>query len=472
MGEKNFNVKETKMIHAIIPLLFLVGSLIYGLKVAEADPHIPIFTSAMVAVVMAVFVLKYKWSFIQKGIIDNINMSMEAILILMVIGMVVGTWMLSGIVPTMIYYGLQIISPAMFLPTALILCSIVSIATGSSWSTAATVGIALMGIGEGLGVPAKITAGAVISGAYFGDKLSPLSDTTNLAPAMAGANLFEHIKHMLYTTIPSYLISLVLFAVIGMKYAGQQLNQESINSFLVTLNETFNVTPVLLIVPVIVLALVIMKVPALPGLFIGAVLGGVAGIVTQGVSTGDVINALHYGYEATTGNEVIDKLLSRGGMDSMMWTVSLILCAMVLGGVMEKTGMLNVIANQILKYASTTGRLILATLITPIFVNTVAGDQYLSIVITGRMFKQAYEDRGLHPKNLSRCLEDSGTILSPLIPWNTCGAYMISALGIAPWVYVPYCFLNLICPIVSAIYGFTGFSIEKTEVPSEETVTV
>jgi len=380
----------------------------------------------------------------------------------------VGTWIQSGVVPTMIFYGLKILSPGIFLPATVIICSIVSIATGSSWTTAATVGIALIGVGEGLGIPRNIVAGAIISGAYMGDKLSPLSDTTNLAPAMAGTDLFTHIKHMMYTTVPSFIISIILFAFLGRKYMGVALNTEMIDKILASLSENFNITPLLLVVPVIVIGAVVMKVPAIPGLFGGAILGGIAAMFFQGATIASMFSTLHYGYEGDSGLTMVDDLLNRGGLDSMMWTVSLILCAMILGGIMEKTQMLEALATKILSVANTTGSLILTTILTPIFINTVAGDQFLAIVVTGRMFKTAYEEKGLHPKNLSRSLEDSGTLTSPLIPWNTCGAYMIATLGLAPWTYVPYCFLNLINPIIAIIYGYTGFSIEKIEKKKEE----
>jgi NhaC family Na+:H+ antiporter len=297
----------------------------------------------------------------------------------------------------------------------------------------------------------------------MGDKLSPLSDTTNLAPAMAGTDLFTHIKHMLYTTVPSFIISITLFGFIGRKYAGAALDTGSINQILDTLSVNFNLNPVLLLVPVIVIGAVIMKVPAIPGLFGGAILGGIAAMIFQGASLGDVFTALHYGFEGDSGLAMVDDLLNRGGLDSMMWTVSLIFCAMILGGIMEKTQMLSALAMKILSVAHSTGNLILVTILTPIFVNIVAGDQYLALVVPGRMFKGAYEEKGIHPKNLSRSLEDSGTLTSPLIPWNTCGAYMIATLGLAPWTYVPYCFLNLINPVIAVIYGYTGFSIEKVE---------
>jgi len=446
---------------ALIPVIFVIASLMYAIRVVDASPHIPLFTSAIFAAIIGMTVLKMKWSEIEEGIVETIKMSMGAIIILMIIGMVIGTWILSGVVPTMIYYGLKVLSPKIFLFATLIMCSVVSLATGSSWTTAGTVGIALMGIGMSLNIPAHVIGGAIISGAYFGDKMSPLSDTTNLAPAMAGAKLFDHIKHMIYTTGPSYIIASILFIIVGFSYSADGLDMTVINEINQGLQANFTINPLLLLVPVLVIGIVVAKVPAIPGLFGGALLGGIAAMAIQGASLGDVINALHYGYESSTGIAVIDDLLTRGGLDSMMWTISLILCAMTFGGVMEKTGMLESLASVILKFAKSTGLLVTSVIITAIGMNVLAGDQYLSIVIPGRMFKQAFDDRGLAPKNLSRCLEDSGTLSSPLIPWNTCGAFMIATLGLTPWTYVPYCFLNLINPFVSIFYGFTGITMEK-----------
>ena len=455
--------KQASLGLSLVPVAFLIVSLVLTLSQWGGDPHIPLFTTAIIASLVAMFGLNYTWKEIEEGIVDTIKLSMGAVIILMIIGMVVGTWILSGVIPTMIYYGLKILSPGIFLVATLLICSIVSLSTGSSWTTAATVGIALIGVGNGLGMPSHVIAGAIISGAYFGDKMSPLSDTTNLAPAMAGANLFDHVRHMIYTTGPSYIVSMILFGIIGMKYAGKELDTEGINVLLNGLDGAFNLSPILLILPVLVIVIVVLKTPAIPGLFGGAVLGGLFAAMFQGAGISSIIGAMHYGYESATGIEAIDSLLTRGGMDSMMWTISLILCAMTFGGVMEKTGMLETIAGAILKLAKSTGSLVVATVLTAIAMNLVAGDQYLAIVIPGRMFKSAYDDKGLAPKNLSRVLEDSGTLTSPLIPWNTCGAYMVGTLGIAPWTYVPYCFLNLLNPLVSIFYGFTGITMEKVD---------
>ena len=465
MNQNQTQKKQATILMALVPLAFLVISLFYVIIVKEAgaDVHIPLFTSAIFAAVFAMAVLKFSWVELEEGIVDVIKMSTGAIIILMIIGMVVGTWIASGIVPTMIYYGLKILSPGIFLVATLLICSIVSLATGSSWTTAATVGIALMGVGTGLGIDMPMIGGAIISGAYFGDKMSPLSDTTNLAPAVSGANLFDHIKHMIYTTGPSYVIALIVFAVLGLQASGN-VDASAINETLSVLDASFNINPLLLLIPVIVIGAVVMKVPAIPGLFGGAVLGGLAMLVFQnGHDFLGVINTMHYGFEIETGVDMVDSLLNRGGMDSMMWTISLILCALTFGGIMEKTGMLRALADGILSLLKGRGGLVLSTVLTAIVMNIIAGDQYLAIVIPGRMYKESYDKMGLHPKNLSRALEDSATLTSPLIPWNTCGAYMIGTLGLAPWTYIPYCIVNICNPIISVIYGYTGITMEKIE---------
>lgn len=453
---------KVTLFHALIPLVYLVSILIWSVTVSHVDAHIPIMSAAIVALVVAMSA-GVKWSELEAGITETIRVSSVALVILMIIGMIIGTWIIGGIVPTMIYYGVQILTPGIFLVATTLICSIVSVATGSSWTTAGTVGIALIGVGQTLGIPLPMIGGAIISGAYFGDKMSPLSDTTNLAPAMAGADLFDHIRHMFYTTGPSLIISLILFGIIGMKYAGNTMDATNIDLIVNGLNANFNINIIMLIPPVLVIALVILKIPAIPGLLAGTVIGGIFAAAFQGASLGDIINAAHYGYESATGIELLDSLLSRGGMDGMMWTLSLILSAMTFGGIMEKSGMLQAIADQIMKLAKSTGSLVVATVLTSASFNLIAGDQYLSIVIPGRMYKDIYAQRGLAPKNLSRCLEDSGTLLSPLIPWNTCGAFMITTLGLAPFTYIPFCFLNLINPLVSIFYGFTGLTMEKID---------
>ncbi|MBN2260811.1 MAG: Na+/H+ antiporter NhaC [Clostridiales bacterium] len=451
--------KQAKLSHALITIAYLIVALYFGMQVWGADVHMPILSAAMVAGAISIFVLGFTWAELEEGIVETIKMAMGAILILMIIGMIIGTWILSGIVPTMIFYGLKIISPGIFLMATLLITSVVSLATGSSWTTAGTVGIALIGVGGGFGIPLPIVAGAIISGAYFGDKMSPLSDTTNLAPAVAGSNLFDHIRHMIFTTGPSYLIALVLYGIIGMKYSAENIDLTAINEILSGISSQFTINPLLLLAPILVIVMVVMKIPAIPGLIGGVILGGIFAAAFQGAGMADIIGAAHYGFESATGIEAIDNLLSRGGLDSMMWTVSLILIAMVFGGIMEKSGMLNALAAEIMKFATTTGNLVLATILTVIAFNLIAGDQYLAIVIPGRMYKPLFDERGLDPKNLSRILEDSGTLTSPLVPWNSCGLFMSGTLGVATIAYAPYAFLNLLNPLVSIFYGYTGITM-------------
>ncbi|MEG2288559.1 MAG: Na+/H+ antiporter NhaC [Clostridium sp.] len=467
--KETVNVITPKIWQSLIPILVLIISLSVGIIFFDASPHIPLIIAAMVAAIMALSI-GYKWEDIEKGFIDTIQMSMQAIIILMIIGILIGAWILSGTVPTMIYYGLKILSPGIFLVATCIICSIVSVATGSSWTTAGTVGIALMGVGIGLGISKPMIAGAIICGAYFGDKMSPLSDTTNLAPAMAGSTLFDHIKHMFYTTTPSMVISLVIFGILGLKYAGQELDVSQVNIILEGLKASCTINPLLLLPPVIVIVLVVKKMPAIPGLILGVVAGVILAILIQGSNYGDIVNVLNTGYTSETGVEVVDNLLSRGGLQSMMGTVALIICAMIFGGIMEKAGFLNVLAQKLLKFAVSTGSLVLVTIISCVVVNILAGDQYLSIVIPGRMYKDEYAKRGLAPKNLSRCLEDAGTLTSCFVPWNTCGAFMATTLGVSPFLYLPYCFLNYINPVISIIYGYTGFTMEKLEECEIETL--
>jgi Na+:H+ antiporter, NhaC family len=461
------NGRKPYLWEALVPVVALVLFLSVAIMKFEASPHVPLMFAAVVAALMGIKV-GLKWDDLEKGVLNTINMSMQAIIILIIIGTVIGAWILSGTVPAMIYYGLKILSPGIFLAATCIICCIVSLATGSSWTTAGTVGVALIGVGQGLGIPVEMIAGAIISGAYFGDKMSPLSDTTNLAPAMAGATLFDHVKHMIYTTGPSLIIALIVYVVLGMRFASKELDHAQINAILEALGAQFDISLWLLIPPVVVIILVIKKVPAVPGLFMGTILGAVFALVFQGADLGTIISALNDGYVSETGFQVVDDLLTRGGAQGMMYTVSLILCAMTFGGIMERAGFLQVLAESLLSWAKSTGSLVLTTIVSCIFCNLVAGDQYLSIVIPGRMYKDEFEKRGLAPKNLSRCLEDSGTLTSPLVPWNTCGAFMHGALGVHPFAYAPYAILNLVNPLVSIFYGYTGITMEKLDGTTEK----
>ncbi|HEA64846.1 MAG TPA: Na+/H+ antiporter NhaC [Candidatus Aminicenantes bacterium] len=457
--------KRIRLGTALIPVIFLIVALFFTIVVfKQRDPHIPLICAVAVAACVAI-IHKHPWKEIQEGMIYGITLALGPILILMVVGMLIGTWIQGGVVPSMIYYGLKVLSPGIFLVATLIICSIVSLGTGSSWSTAGTVGVALVSVGQGLGVPVAMIGGAIISGAYFGDKMSPLSDTTNLAPAVAGTDLFSHIRHMVYTTGPGYIISIILYGLLGTRFSGGGLRAENIEVILSTIKSNFFIHPILLLPPLLVIVMVIKKIPPLPALLGGTVLGGIFAMLTQSKSLVDVIKTAKFGYVSETGVVMVDKLLARGGLDYMMNTVALIICALSFGGIMERTGMLETLARFLLKRVKRTGSLVATTIFSCIGLNVIASDQYMAIVIPGRMFKNAFDERGLHPKNLSRCLEDAGTLTSPLIPWNSCGAFMGATLGINPLLYLPYAFLNLLNPLISLFYGYTGITMEKIKEP-------
>ena len=445
---------------ALVPVAALIVFLYLSIRIYDISPHVPLIMAIVVAAGLGRRI-GYAWKDLELGLIHGIRLAMPAILILMAIGILIGTWIASGVVPLMIYYGLKLLIPEVFLPATCIVCAFVSLVTGSSWSTAGTVGVALIGVAQGLGVPLPMAAGAIISGAYFGDKMSPFSDTTNLAPAVAGSELFEHIRHMVWTTIPSILIALLLYSLIGIGLSSDTDRPAGINEMFSVIESTYELNVWLLLPPVAVVSLIAFRVPALPALLGGSVMGIVLGIGIQESGVKEMLVAAQEGYVSETGNQRVDELLTRGGLESMFGTISLIFCSMGFGGVMEKTRMLESIANAILSFASGAGKLTLAVVSTCIGMNVIAPDQYLSIIVPGRMYKSAYDKAGLHPKNLSRSLEDSGTMVSPLVPWNTCGAFMMGVLAINPFDYLPYAFVNLLTPFMSIVLGFAGWTMVK-----------
>lgn len=452
--------KEMSFRWAILPLVSMIAVMFFAIIKLEQGPHMPLIVGTSVAAFVA-WKHGFKWNEIEEMMYRGIRLALPAVIIIMLVGLVIGSWMGGGIVATMIYYGLQIISPAWFLVTILLICSIVSLAIGSSWSTMATIGVGGMGIGLSMGIPAPMIAGAVISGAYFGDKMSPLSDTTNLAAGLTGTNLFDHIKHMIYTTVPAYLISIIGFWIMGRKFAGTDMNTSEIQMMLGTIGDEFVISPWLLVVPLLIIVMVAMKVPAIPALLLGVVLGFLSHIVIQGGEMADAVGALQSGYSIVSGNEMVDALFNNGGIDNMMYTVSMTIIAMTFGGILEYSGMLNSIIQQILRFAKSTGSIIAATIASCFATNASCSEQYISIVVPARMFATAYKERGLHSKNLSRCLEDGGTLTSVFIPWNTCGVFIASTLGVTAYEYAPYALLNFIVPIISIIYGYIGFTIVK-----------
>lgn len=466
---------------SILPVAALVGLLYVNVRIFESgNNQVPLVIAAMIAGILAVVVLKQPWAEVEKGLLKAIGMAMQAILILMAVGLLIASWIQAGVVPQLIVYGLKLISPSIFLVTACLVCGIVSLATGSSWTTAGTVGVALIGVGTALGIDVGMVAGAVVSGAYFGDKMSPLSDTTNLAPAMAGATLVDHIRHMVFTVTPALVISLILYAFMGGHHEAGPDALARVDAVVAVLEENFRLSPWLLLPPVLVLGLVAARFPAIPALLVGTFGAMAVGLLVQeGGSVGRYFDVLYNGYSISLldgvpaeglqheAARVVQELLDgRGGMSSMMGTVALILCALSFGGIMEASGMLGSIADRILALVRGTGSLVAATVLTCFGVNVLASDQYMAIVVPGRMYRTAFLQRRLHPKNLSRALEDSGTVTSALIPWNTCGAQMTVVLGVATGLYWKYAFLNLLCPLVSILYGFTGFSI--TRISDEE----
>jgi len=556
--------KKPSLIQALTPIIALVILLMISVisiweddSLGGANQMALLFGTAIAALIG--WRLKYKWKDMLSGISDSILSALPALLILLLIGALAGTWLISGIVPSMIYYGLKILNPTIFLFAACIVSAIISLATGSSWTTIATIGVALLGIGQAMDINTGLIAGSIISGAYFGDKMSPMSDTTNLAPAVAGTDLFTHIRYMMWTTIPSIIITLLIFLVLGF-FVGESGSTEEINGILSAIEGSFYITPWLFLVPATVVFMIIKKVPAIPALFAGALLGGVAAllfqpdiinqngikntVIIEGENTSEysfewyqkdekikgdsklknvdggsydlviskegdvaatgsfilpealdtaamdnftltfdnsinklgltatlsrsnyleasyrsVINAMTIDTSVNTSSDQVNELLGTSGMSGMMGTIWLIICAMSFGGILDKLGMLSKITEVIVSKAKSRGSLIATTTLTCVGFNVTASDQYLAIVVPGKMFSKTYRERGLAPQNLSRTLEDSGTVTSVLVPWNTCGAAQSHVLGVATGEYFLFCFFNIISPIMTIIYGYFGIKI-------------
>ncbi len=462
--------KELNLLEALIPVICLMALLAYNIFFVDDQEWFGAYTNQIIlligggiAAIVGVF-NKVSFNLMVKEIWENLKSVFVPILILFLVGALAGTWLVSGIIPAMVYYGLQVLSPEIFLPASVVIAAIISIATGSSWTTSATVGIALIGIGSALGIPTGMIAGAVISGAYFGDKMSPLSDTTNLAPAMAGTDLFTHIRYMSFTTVPTVLVTIIIFSILSATI--DTTGNADISNLLLSINNTFNITPLLFIVPVVVIALILMKTKPLIALLTGVVLAAIFAFIFQPeilTSLSDskfaaIINSILTDTNIATDNEKLNELFSSGGMNGMIWTILLICCAMVFGGIMDAIGALARITNELLKIATTVFGLFASTVFSCLGLNVIASDQYLAIVIPGKMFKKAYQDKNLAPENLSRTLEDSGTVTSVLIPWNTCGAYQSGVLGVGVAEYFAYAIFNWLSPITTLI--FAAFSIK------------
>jgi NhaC family Na+:H+ antiporter len=471
--QKIIDNKELNLLESLIPVVILMFLLAYNIFFVEGQEWLGAYTNQYIlimggAVAAAVgFFNKVSFTTMIVEVWENWKSVFVPIMILFLVGALAGTWLISGIIPAMVYYGLQVLSPEIFLPASVIIAAIISIATGSSWTTSATVGIALVGIGSALGIPSGMIAGAVISGAYFGDKMSPLSDTTNLAPAMAGTDLFTHIKYMAYTTLPTVLVTLVVFTVLSGTI--DTTGSADISNLLASIDNTFHISLWLFLVPGIVIAMILMKTKPLIALGTGVVLAAVFAFVFQGdvlASLSDskfqaIINAVITDTNIKTDDAKLSELFSSGGMKGMIWTILLITCAMVFGGVMDAIGALAKITKSLLSVATSVFGLFASTVVSCLGLNAIASDQYLALVIPGKMFKKAYEDKGLAPENLSRTLEDSGTVTSVLIPWNTCGAYQSSVLGVDVADYFVYAIFNYLSPFTTLLFAAFNIKIRQ-----------
>lgn len=470
--------KELSIWEALFPVLILVALLAFNVYVfgdnalSGSNQFILLIGGAVAAMVGFRNKVDYKDMIAEVG--NNFKSTAGAILILLMVGSLAASWLISGIIPSMVYYGLKILNPSIFLPATVIICAIISIATGSSWTTSATVGIALIGIGKAIGLPLGMVAGAVLSGAYFGDKMSPLSDTTNLAPAMAGGELFSHIRYMTYTTIPSIIIALIVFTILS--FTQTPTGGTDTAEILGAISDTFNISLVLFLVPAIVIFLIIRKTQPLIALLAGTLLGVVFALIFQpdivrGVTEAEtltftsgyegVIKAITEGATVATENEALNDLFSSGGMAGMLGTIWLIMCAMVFGGIMDAIGALARISAALLSMATTTFGLFASTVASCLALNVTASDQYLALVVPGKMFAKAYEDRGLAPENLSRTLEDSGTVTSVLVPWNTCGAYQSGVLGVSVLDYFVYAVFNYVSPFMTLLFAALHIKIKQ-----------
>ncbi len=500
------NIKEIKkasLLEALLPILVLIGLLALNISIWKDDslggPNQLALTFATAFAGIIAWRLKVSFNRMRKYIVNNISDAMPSILILLLIGALSGTWMISGVVPTLIIYGLDLLHPTIFLFATVLISAVISVSTGSSWSTIATIGVALLGIGVALGFSPGMVAGAIISGAYFGDKMSPLSDTTNLAPAMAGTDLFTHIRYMVYTTTPTLIITLIIFLALGFTHNSSPEPKE-IEAIKLAIESNFTITPWLLLVPAILVFVIVRKTPPLTSLLIGSLAGSIAAVIFQADLITNIypslVEKLHPDWvigdeafykkayiviahswfgasEIITGNSNVDSLLTTGGMAGMLNTIWLIITAMAFSGVMESAGLLMRIAEPIIKYAKSTGSLVLSTVVTSIFMNITASEQYISIVVPGRMYADVYRKRKLKPEVLSRTLEDGGSVTSVLVPWNTCGAVNSTVLGVSTGAYLPYAFFNLISPLMTIFFAYANIKIRRfTDEEYEEVMAI
>lgn len=459
--------RKVNLLLACLPLLAVIALALMSVLKWKAGMHVPLIGGIIVAAVVGKY-SGYEWSELEKGLVDGVSRVLPAVFILIVVGSIISSWISGGIIPALIYYSLQIIHPSVFIPAAALVTAIIATSTGTSFTSIATIGLALMAAGLGMGFPAPLVAGAIISGAYFGDKMSPLSDTTNIAPAMTGCTLFEHVGHMLWTGIPAFLGSVILYYLVGLKYASSAVVQtESIQAIINGLDTAFNINPLLLLIPVITIILAIKKVPAIPALIAVSILGAICALIFQNASIGDIVNSMTSGFQSKTGVKMVDSLLSRGGITSMGGTILLLTAATALGGILEKIGALETILNSIMKRVHSNGQLIIAVLLSGLAIGIATGAQLLAIIIPAKMFSSAFKERNLHPKNLSRLSEAVGTVGINLVPWSVPSIFAANILQVDPVKFIPFIFFAYLIILVNIIYGYTGFSMAKCVTENE-----
>ena len=456
----NDNFKDASLAQSIAIFIILIFSLILGVIVLKVDLTIVLLISLFLVILFSI-INGYSLDYIKSGMANSIHRTYDALLIFILIGANIGIWILSGTIPSLIYYGLNILSPRIFLPAGLLICSLTSLATGTSWGTVSTVGIALLGIGQSLGIPLPLTAGMIVSGAFFGDKISPMSDTTNLAAASTNTNLYDHIESMLYTTIPSYILALILYTIVGLNYKSTTIDFTQVNLIQNMLKSTFNISFLTLVPILVVVILSILKKPAIISMSIGILAGLIIAIFMQGSSLKDALITLNLGYTTPTHIDIVDKLILRGGIQSMMPTFSLAFIALSLGGILDEVGYLKVLVEKFLLKVERIGSLIAITILSCILSNTIMGEAYLSIILNGRLYKSKYNELGLQNRMLSRSLEEGSTLTTGLIPWTTAGAFISGTLGISTLSYAPFSFFNLLNPLISILFAYLGLFVFK-----------
>ena len=459
-------MRRSPVHRALMTLIPVVAWILYGLRTVKAPTSIVLTVAAGLTAALALF-LGSEWKDIEDGIYSSVRSVVPAILILLLVGMLIGVWVLSGTVPAMTYYGLKLLPPSLFLVAATLLCCLISVGTGTSWGTLSTVGIALLGIGGGLGIPLPAVVGAIVVGAFFGDKISPLSDTTNLAAAVTDTDLFLHIKHMLLTTVPALIISLVVFAVLGAQYASSNVDATAVLSFQEALAGKFVISPLMLIPPVLVIALILRKKPVLPALFIGIAAGAALAMLSQSQTWATVLLTMNRGFVGTSGHAAVDSLLNRGGLSSMLGTTALIIAASSFGGAMRGSGVLDALVESLSGFIKNSGSLVLSTAIANLAIVLLTGSCYVSMSVLGPVFTPLYKKLGIGTETLSRTLEDTGTVVVPLIPWSITGIFVADTLGVPVLSYLPYAIMCYMSGIIAIIYGFVGKGIARRALDTE-----